>query len=178
MRSSHKLWLTALALPLAACASGTVGPTETLGGGAPSGPSYSDDSGGIPTLPPLADSGTPPSGKSSYDSGSGSGKSGKSGYSDDDGGSYSSYDSGSYEEDAYDSYDSGGSGTAPTTCTEADGKIGCCDGNVLYYCSSSLTSKKCSGSDVCGWDKSSSYYGCVAAPGGADPSGTYPLACK
>jgi hypothetical protein len=191
MRWSHKLWLIGigLGLPHLACATGVEEPSSLDNeGGALSGESNSDDSG-IPTLPPPPGAGasTPPGGggTSSYDSGSGSGKSGKSsntsddgGYSDYDGGGYSSYDS-SYEEDSGYSYDSGGSGKAPKTCTEADSKVGCCDGNVLYYCeTSTVTSKKCTGSDVCGWDSTSSYYGCVAAPGGADPSGTYPLTCK
>jgi hypothetical protein len=67
----------------------------------------------------------------------------------------------------------------PTTCTEADNAIGCCAGNVVYYCEkTTLETKTCSGTDVCGWDKTEGYYYCVASPGGADPSGTYPLACK
>ena len=72
-----------------------------------------------------------------------------------------------------------GSATVPTTCAEANMTIGCCAGNVLYYCkTTTLTSKACTGTTVCGWNATSSYYGCVAAPGGADPSGTNPLACK
>jgi hypothetical protein len=67
----------------------------------------------------------------------------------------------------------------PTTCTEADNAAGCCVGNVVYYCeSTTLETKTCSGSDVCGWDSTKGYYYCVAPPGGADPSGTYPIACK
>jgi hypothetical protein len=67
----------------------------------------------------------------------------------------------------------------PTTCTEADNAVGCCAGNVLYYCmTTTLATKTCTGSEVCGWDSSKGYYDCVAAPGGADPSGTYPLACE
>jgi hypothetical protein len=191
MRCSRKLSLIGLGLglgfPLVACATGVEEPSSLLDdeGGAPSGESNSKDSS-IPTLPtsPGAGTGTPGgSGTSSEDSGSGkSGKTSKSsdegGSSDYDGGGYSSYDS-SYAEDSDYSYDSGGSGKAPKTCAEADSKVGCCDGNVLYYCeTTTLTSKKCSGSDVCGWDSTSSYYGCVAPPGGADPSGTHPLACK
>jgi hypothetical protein len=74
--------------------------------------------------------------------------------------------------------DAGGSTSAPTTCAEAQEKVGCCVGTVLYYCKSGLQSKACTGSDVCGWDESAGYYDCVNSPGGADPNGTYPLECK
>ena len=30
---------------------------------------------------------------------------------------------------------------------------------------------------VDGWNPAYGYYDCVAAPGGADPGGTYPIAC-
>jgi hypothetical protein len=70
------------------------------------------------------------------------------------------------------------SGTVPTTCAEADHAIGCCDGNVLYYCDPTLKKKTCTGGEVCGWDTSSSFYDCVSPPGHADPMGTYPLACR
>lgn len=80
--------------------------------------------------------------------------------------------------------DSGGGGTdagsvVPTTCAQADQSAGCCVGNELYYCqspTSSMTIKACTGGQVCGWD--SKYYDCVAAPGGPDPTGTYPINCK
>ena len=76
--------------------------------------------------------------------------------------------------------DAGTSGTAPTTCTEADGTFGCCEGTTNYYCATgatTVTSKTCTGGKVCGWNKTSGYYACVAAPATADPSGMYPLAC-
>ena len=75
---------------------------------------------------------------------------------------------------------SSGGTTAPMTCAQAGQAVGCCVGNTVYYCkasSSSITSKTCSNGEVCGWDSSESYYYCVPAPGGADPSGTYPQAC-
>jgi hypothetical protein len=75
----------------------------------------------------------------------------------------------------------GGGGTAPASCSEANGSVGCCVGNVLYYCgssSSSVKTKTCSGSEACGWNSSDSYYGCVSSPGGADPSGQNPIACQ
>jgi len=76
--------------------------------------------------------------------------------------------------------DAGSSSSVPTTCTQAYGKIGCCAGNTAYYCDSTTTptAKACTGTKVCGWDSSGSYYDCVAAPGGADPSGTNPIACQ
>ncbi len=60
------------------------------------------------------------------------------------------------------------------------GKIGCCANNTAYYCNGTTTptAKACTGTKVCGWDTSASYYDCVAAPGGADPSGTNPIACQ
>jgi hypothetical protein len=92
-------------------------------------------------------------------------------------------DAGSGPESGITVVDSGGStgsGTAPTTCSQADGKQGCCVGNELYYCassSSSLTKTACSSGEVCGWSASSGYYDCVSPPASADPSGTYPIAC-
>jgi hypothetical protein len=58
--------------------------------------------------------------------------------------------------------------------------IGCCDASgELHYCSSSGTmhTKTCTGTDVCGWDSSNTYYGCVSPPATADPDTMYPLAC-
>jgi hypothetical protein len=51
---------------------------------------------------------------------------------------------------------------------------------VVYYCDSSgsVASETCGTGDTCGWDSEEGYYGCVASPGGADPSGTYPQACE
>ena len=81
--------------------------------------------------------------------------------------------------------DSGGGttgGGTPTTCAEADTTIGCCGANGdNYYCgtgSSTVTKTACTGTKVCGWSASKGYYTCVAGPAEADPSGTYPLACK
>jgi len=73
-------------------------------------------------------------------------------------------------------------GGTPTTCTQADNAVGCCGANGKnYYCatgSTTVTAKACSGTEVCGWSASRSYYYCVAGPATADPSGTYPIACK
>jgi hypothetical protein len=71
-----------------------------------------------------------------------------------------------------------GTGTVPTTCNGADNAIGCCASGVLYYCVSTLTSKMCTGNKVCGWNDTAGYYDCVAAPGGADPTGTFPIGCQ
>ncbi len=74
---------------------------------------------------------------------------------------------------------SASSGGVPTTCAAADNAIGCCVGNSRYYCSgtSVLTDDCTTNSKVCGWSTTYANYGCVDSPGGADPSGTYPLAC-
>jgi hypothetical protein len=75
--------------------------------------------------------------------------------------------------------EAGPDSSVPTTCTEADDTIGCCDGKDLYYCkTTTVTKKACTGSDVCGWDSKADYYDCVDPPGGADPSGKHPIACK
>jgi len=74
----------------------------------------------------------------------------------------------------------GGSG-APTTCDGAGGDIGCCTpAGALYFCApgqASLEYLPCHGGKTCGWDAADGYYACVTGPGGADPSGTYPLLC-
>jgi hypothetical protein len=63
---------------------------------------------------------------------------------------------------------------------DADGEVGCCgpSGN-LYFCNAmkQLFEQFCTGTDVCGWSSLEGFYDCVPAPGGADPSGTYPLVC-
>jgi hypothetical protein len=70
------------------------------------------------------------------------------------------------------------SSAVPTTCAQADMAFGCCAVGVLYYCVGSVTSMTCTGNTVCGWSATKNYYDCVAPPGGADPSGTYPIACQ
>jgi MYXO-CTERM domain-containing protein len=75
---------------------------------------------------------------------------------------------------------SGSTGGVPTDCTQADQGIGCCVGNVNYYCTTMNTvgNQNCAQSgQVCGWDSSNTYYGCVSPPASSDPSGMYPLAC-
>jgi hypothetical protein len=62
----------------------------------------------------------------------------------------------------------------------ADGDVGCCDpSGVLYFCDDTQTlyDEVCPCGTVCGWNDLAGYYDCVPPPGGADPSGTYPMAC-
>ena len=71
-----------------------------------------------------------------------------------------------------------GSTTVPTTCAGADNATGCCAGNTLYYCLTTVTSMPCTGNKVCGWSSASNFYDCVAPPGGPDPSGISPIGCQ
>jgi hypothetical protein len=148
------------------------------GGGSPSGPS-TDDAGETDVMGGGSSSGSVGSGSGTGASGSGSGGSGSgAGGSGSSSGSTSS--SGGSGSSSGGSSSSSGGTTAPITCAEADQAVGCCVANTVYYCktsASSITSKTCSSGEVCGWDSAESYYYCVTAPGGADPSGTYPQAC-
>ncbi len=66
-------------------------------------------------------------------------------------------------------------------CAQVDPPYGCCVGNDLYYCetaASAVTTKACTGADVCGWSASQSIYDCVPPPSAPDPSGTHPIACE
>jgi hypothetical protein len=69
---------------------------------------------------------------------------------------------------------------APTTCSEADGKVGCCYNNVNYYCTSNTATTvkhtTCSAGESCGWSAANNYYAC-GPNAGADPTGTYPIDC-
>jgi hypothetical protein len=92
------------------------------------------------------------------------------------GGATSSATSGTTTTAASTSSSSGG----PLTCESVDQGVGCCDGSgVLHYCTKTMTvaDQACTGGNVCGWDAANGYYDCVPAPGGADPSGTSPIAC-
>jgi hypothetical protein len=62
-------------------------------------------------------------------------------------------------------------------CGYIDG-IGCCDGNILKYCSNNgaLKVEDCSKSPKCGWDFQHKYYNC-GTTGIADPSAKYPKSC-
>jgi hypothetical protein len=73
------------------------------------------------------------------------------------------------------------SGGVPATCAAAHDSVGCCNDGTVYYCKSgetTLTATSCTGSKVCGWEASESFYTCVAAPGGADPTNANPEACN
>jgi hypothetical protein len=71
------------------------------------------------------------------------------------------------------------SGAAPTSCSQANGSIGCCIGDTAYFCDKgTLEQKQCSGGDACGWNTKDGYYACVSSPGGADPSGANPIHCN
>ncbi len=74
----------------------------------------------------------------------------------------------------------GAAQAAPNTCAEADNAIGCCDGEVNYYCtngSNTVGSKTCGGGQVCGWDTQTGEYACVQPPTITDPTGQHPIAC-
>jgi len=90
-------------------------------------------------------------------------------------------DSASVDSGSHGAADSSSNGV-PTTCAQANESFGCCDpAGVLFYCqtgSTTLVKKSCTGGKVCGWDSTSTYYNCVAAPGGDDPSGTHAIACQ
>jgi hypothetical protein len=69
----------------------------------------------------------------------------------------------------------------PTTCTETDDGVGCCDpgGTILYYCTKEgvMMTKTCASGQTCGWDSANVWYDCGASPGGPEPTHTYPMAC-
>jgi hypothetical protein len=140
------------------------------------------DAGGSIADDTDAQAGTPGSGGAGGGIGGGTGGGAGGGTSGDGGKSQGATDAGATSsKDAGTKTDAGGSGGGgvPTTCTQADGQVGCCDpSGVLYYCTAAnaLTKQTCTGGTVCGWS-SKGYYDCVAAPAGADPSGTSPMAC-
>jgi hypothetical protein len=74
-----------------------------------------------------------------------------------------------------------GTSAIPTTCTQADGEIGCCgpDGQN-YYCGDgvTVTPVMCAAGTVCGWSATEGYYDCVPPPSTSDPSDTYAIACQ
>jgi agmatine/peptidylarginine deiminase len=62
--------------------------------------------------------------------------------------------------------------TPPDPCGDVD-YVGCCDGEVLYWCESdAIESLTC---DSCGWDADLGFYNCGFT--GEDPSGDHPKAC-
>jgi hypothetical protein len=74
------------------------------------------------------------------------------------------------------------SGAAPTTCAEANGMVGCCQGTTAYYCkkdATTVTAEACTSGNTCGWKSGTGYdyYACVPMPGGADPSNANPIDC-
>lgn len=55
---------------------------------------------------------------------------------------------------------------------------GCCEGEVVKYCSkNSLVTKDCASSLKCGWSSTKSYYTC-GTEGTADPSNKFPMNCS
>jgi hypothetical protein len=80
--------------------------------------------------------------------------------------------------------DGGGSkDDVPWMCDQADGNIGCCDGNLSYYCegeggTGTLTMTSCSAGDVCGWSTSELGYRCVPSPAPVPPDGTPSSECQ
>jgi hypothetical protein len=174
----------ALLLPLAAaCASGDDGASIGITPGAGGAPASSGtvNGGGLGGASPAA----PTSAGQGGSIGSGQGGSIGSGEGGSPGGgngpsttASSSSSSGSSSS----SSSSSSGGVAPTTCAETNGSVGCCDGSgAFYYCSAGSTSVRkttCTSGKVCGWNTSDKYYGCVDAPGGADPSNTYPMECN
>ena len=207
-RTTALLWTALGALAFAACASGSTDSgadlilTQNVDAGTPGGAlggdgaSSEEDAGGAAAT--TGSTGEDAGGQTATGSGSGSvsggSSSGGSGLGSSGGGAGGSSSGGSSSgsggsgsgstgssSGASGSSSGAGGGVVPTTCNEAYGAVGCCAGSTAYYCSSSsnsLSSKTCSGSDVCGWDAAKSYYYCVAAPGGADPSGANPIACQ
>ena len=84
----------------------------------------------------------------------------------------------------YETYDLQVYTLATSTCADVNSTVGCCTGNDLYYCNSSMDpapmQADCAANPdfpVCGWNASAGYYDCVAAPSTSDPSDIYPLAC-
>jgi len=144
-----------IAATLAGCATGS-SDDDSSGISSDSGsPGYTDDAA------PGVDTGGFPGPSNGPDSGSGGET--DSGHKADSGGS-TGFDS----------------GTSGMSCSEVNGAVGCCANGESYYCSSSSSTVKaetCSGGKVCGWDATTSEYGCVAAPAMADPSGSEPMAC-
>jgi MYXO-CTERM domain-containing protein len=89
-----------------------------------------------------------------------------------------SMDAGSMDAGSPDAGSAGGGD--PQTCAEADQGVGCCAASgELFYCTvhNVLTGMTCGNGTVCGWNAAMGYYDCVPSPGGADPSGTYPMEC-
>lgn len=194
MKETIWIWSCVATLAVAGCAAGTTDATDPGGSGDDGGPvttpidageldagngnamppPLSQDSGG--TVPSSPDAGAPvinddAGAPSAPDAGSGGGGSDAGSTPDTGGGGPGPIpDSGS----------GGGTGKPPTSCAAANGSIGCCLNNVLYYCaatSTSLTQKSCTSGQVCGWSPGKSYYACVSPPATSDPSGANPLAC-
>ena len=179
------LFLSAGIVVTAGCSSG--GSSDADGGDGPVAPEDSGKPDMVADVPPVGDTSFP-----SYDSGADTGSGTDGGLKDaageaqvDSGSDAPATESGAdaVADSGIDTSTGSDSGTVPTTCGEADTTFGCCAGNVLYYCATTtatkVTSKTCSGTtSACGWDATKKYYNCVAPPGGADPGGTYTIACK
>jgi len=60
------------------------------------------------------------------------------------------------------------------------GYEGCCKSNTVYYCeNSALANVLCTGTTnpYCGWNSGVAGYDCMTTNTGADPDGTFPMAC-
>jgi hypothetical protein len=65
----------------------------------------------------------------------------------------------------------------PTTCAEANQTTGCCENNTNYYCyKGAVSSKACTGGQVCTYDSAKGYYGCGTGPA-VGPNGGAVQAC-
>jgi hypothetical protein len=176
-------WASLGALAIgAACAQGSSDTSSSPIGTLPDGGSFALEGGDLDSGNSIrlsTDSGTPP-GDDTNDSGGPVGDDDGAAPGDDD--ASSGEDSGNVTPvDA--GHDSGSPppvSVVPTTCSGADEGVGCCVGNQLYYCNEldEVHETSCKNGEVCGWDVSNKYYGCVASPGGTDPSGVHSIACK
>lgn len=72
--------------------------------------------------------------------------------------------------------------TGGLSCAQVDEGVGCCDDTgAVRFCTSTDTTPRttaCAAGTACGWNATSKWYECVPAPGSAEPSGKYPMACS
>jgi hypothetical protein len=67
--------------------------------------------------------------------------------------------------------------TAPKTCAEAHGSVGCCFGNSLFWFEAGSVKGGIGacGPVMCGWDAGAGNYACGFSD--AEPTGKYPMDC-